>query len=107
MTQDKEIDECNENEIMCPYCKTEFIDSWENKDLRQDGDNIIEDCPQCKKKFHVSLSIRWSYHSRGLCSENNVDHNWESFDHTSEKYGRCKGRKCLVCDTYQLEGESK
>ena len=100
---EKEIKEYGNGEIICPYCKYEHTDSWECG-LRYDGDHRESECDGCGKKFYVSLSIDTTYNTLGLCKENNVEHNWEYFDHTTDEK-RTYGRKCLTCGEYEFDVE--
>ena len=100
---EKEIERFGEKEITCPYCGYTYTDSWESG-LDKDGDSQIEECEECGRKFQVSMNIDVSYTSRGLCKENNIEHNWEEFDFISTEDGhRCKGRECLTCDEYEFD----
>lgn len=46
-----------EQEIKCPYCDTEFGDSWEyNHD-----DGATTNCVSCSKEFNLSVSIDVTY----------------------------------------------
>lgn len=99
-----EIEE-RESEITCPYCKHERTDSWESG-LDNDEDFMEDECEECGKKFCVSLSITRTYISRGLCKENNTQHNWEYFDFKKDGK-RCYGRKCLTCDKYEFNKKKK
>jgi len=101
----KEIEAFARREITCPYCGYEFSDSWEHHGLDNDGDSQEEECPECEKKFHVKLDISHDYTSHGLCEENKEEHDWESFDHTTDGK-RCKGRKCLTCGKYEFDRET-
>jgi hypothetical protein len=99
-----EIKKYKENQITCPYCGWEDTDSWESG-LDSDGDNTEINCSECEKKFTVTLHIDYSYSSDGLCIENDDEHNWDYFDHTTDGK-RCCGRHCLTCDEYEF-GEEK
>ncbi len=99
-----EIERHNEREITCPYCGYEFSDSWEYG-MEHDGDTDEEECPECDKKFYITMNVEVGYSTKGLCKENKTKHNWKHFDHvTSGK--RCKGKKCLVCGEYEFEDVS-
>lgn len=99
---DKEIERYKENEITCPYCGYEFQDSW-SYGLNFDGDEIIEDCPECEKKFHVNSCVNVTYTTTGLCKENNENHNWIYFDNPVKGEENCKGRNCLTCGKYEFD----
>ena len=102
----KEIEAYATGEITCPYCNYEYGDSWEYSSLRYDGDSEEMECDECGKKFYVQFNVETSYTSNGLCKENNEEHNWKYFDHTT-KGKRCYGRKCLTCGKYEFEKELK
>jgi hypothetical protein len=99
---EEEIERHKEHEITCPYCGYEFQDSWDYG-LKDDGDEIIEDCPECGKNFHVSFCVDVNYTTKGLCEENNEDHNWNYFDNPVEGKENCKGRNCLTCGKYEFD----
>jgi len=100
-----EIKEFQEKEITCPYCGFKDTDSWESG-LNNDGDTMTYDCPECDKKFYVSMCIDVTYSTNGLCKENNVKHNWKEFDHTTDGV-RCKGKRCLTCNEYEWDKYTK
>lgn len=61
------------NEIVCPFCGNEFMDSWEIGE----GEDIGElECDECNKKFFASRHITTTYVTIGLCKENKLKHKW-------------------------------
>lgn len=52
----------NFDEIICPYCRHEFSDSW---DIHCDDGTEI-DCQKCGKEFHVERDTVVTYISRRL-----------------------------------------
>lgn len=51
----KEIDHEFTDEIVCPYCGYEDVDSWEYSD---DG---VAECPDCDREFEYLRNIRVTY----------------------------------------------
>lgn len=96
-----EIEELYEDEITCPYCGWKDRNSWESN-LERDGDYGTSECPDCGMNFHVVMDVKVSYSTTGMCEENNNNHIWDYFDFTTER-GRCKGKKCLICQKNEFE----
>jgi len=97
------IEEIQEPEITCPYCGWIDGDSWESN-LDNDGDEEVIECPECHKKFAVTMNVVVSYNSHGLCKENGVEHDWKEYDFISKKNNkRHKGKKCLTYNKYVID----
>ena len=59
----EEIEHTHTDEITCPYCGYEDIDSWE----AGDGETIGEmDCGNCHKTFYAQRIIMISYSTSKL-----------------------------------------
>jgi hypothetical protein len=57
------------NEIVCPYCGHEFMDSWE---LQEDGEM---DCYECNKKFNYAINRSVDYSTSKISCKD--EHIWE------------------------------
>lgn len=55
MSKEEEIHHVYTDEIVCPNCGYEFVDSWE-----QDDEGIL-DCGECEKEFTFSRIITVDY----------------------------------------------
>jgi hypothetical protein len=95
----KEVEAWRKSEITCPYCNDEWSDSWDI-DFGYNDDWQTFECEECGKNFTVCKNTEITYTSKGLCDENNKQHKWEYFNHND---GKCKGRKCVVCDKYEFD----
>lgn len=50
----------------CPYCGYDDRDfETDNREVQYDGDETSHDCPKCDKKYHVTLSVSFSYTTEG------------------------------------------
>ncbi|HDK7182970.1 TPA: hypothetical protein PTV74_002117 [Clostridium botulinum] len=75
--EEKEIDHEYTNEIVCPFCGYEFIDSWEYGDGEEDL-GLIE-CNECGKSFYANREVlvtystcKANYGTCKHCKEDNV-----------------------------------
>ena len=50
------------SEPVCPYCGHVYTDAWD-LNLEQDEEMILE-CGECEKEFHVQCCIDITYHTR-------------------------------------------
>lgn len=50
----------NENNVICPYCKTEYQDSWDY--FKNDEDDYV--CDECGRKFDISIDYSVTYSSK-------------------------------------------
>lgn len=94
-----------ERNVICPYCGAEDNDSWERRE--ECGD---EECWDCGKKFRWNRDCRVTYDTKQLCEQNEIEHDWKYFDHTTDSTRpdlRCKGKRCENCDEYVFDREEK
>lgn len=61
--KNKEIDCDWTDEVVCPYCGTEFLDSWEYED---EGE---EYCEECNKEFAFQRNVIVGYSSQKMEQE--------------------------------------
>ena len=95
-TNDLEI----ESEIKCPYCGYLYFDSHETLNREE---SIIEECPECGKKFEVEMCVMIDYRSNQNCKLNNEQHEWELawWDKSDKRASECK--KCGYVKHYGEE----
>ncbi|WP_125154406.1 hypothetical protein [Clostridium rectalis] len=55
-----EINHLFTNEIVCPFCGYEFVDSWEYGDNYEDELGLIE-CNECGKQFYTNKDVSITY----------------------------------------------
>lgn len=90
METKKEIDHSCTDEVVCPYCGYQFMDSWEFGDKHQDVD-----CPECGKKFHLTVDVSVTYSTDADCEINEEEHDWVDGDH---QLASTFVQKCSKCD---------
>jgi hypothetical protein len=56
------------DEVVCPYCGAEVMDSWELPDC----DDI--ECWECGKKFHYEREVTVTYWSHRIKEDGKVDY---------------------------------
>lgn len=101
------IEKLYEDEITCPYCSYEYSESYDFG-MENNNDTTILECPNCENKFLAEIDITVSYSTKGLCKENNGEHNWKEFDHErTDGEGRLKGKSCLTCGETEFAESSE
>lgn len=88
------VEELRENNITCPYCKTENIDSWE---IREDSDDKYL-CDDCGKYFSWSRQIHVEYTSTPDCELNNEEHDFPEYEEVIEKIDKDGYFRCRYCN---------
>lgn len=59
MSEIRDIDHEYTQEIVCPFCGCEFIDSW---DVESDKEDIgLIECGECEKDFYATRHIEVTY----------------------------------------------
>jgi hypothetical protein len=94
-------EELREDNIMCPYCKTEEHDSWEYSD----DSNDKHECDNCGKYFSWSRNTSVDYTSTPNCELNNEEHEFSEYSEVRENYdkdGFYIFRKCIKCNDYDF-----
>ena len=86
-------EETYNSELVCPYCKHQFQDSFELSDEDEDFE-----CYNCKKKFMMYREVSVDYKAVPDCELNGATHHYEKF---SERTSICS-----VCDKYTLKKTS-
>ncbi len=64
----------DDNNAVCPYCKS----SWqvESEDYLPDGEKRKVECDDCGKRFYLSQSYSIDHHSSPDCELNGEPHRW-------------------------------
>lgn len=59
-------------EIVCPFCGSEFTESWEFGEYSNDEDLGLVECDECNKSFYATRNISISYSTKkakyGTCN---------------------------------------
>jgi len=84
-------------EIICPYCKCEFVDSWEHENS-SDGSIF---CDECGKTFIVQVDTEVTYDTYADCNLNNEKHDWQVTEHISSP--SWTWYQCTKCDATKTE----
>ena len=86
----KYTDQCDDNNIICPYCGYEY--QPEPEDWSED--DSVHECGECGKNFHSHQSFTTTHHSEPDCELNGNKHVWESVKLKSGK----EHDFCKICD---------
>jgi hypothetical protein len=67
----KSIDHKYTQEIVCPYCGCEWIDSWEEGNHGGEEDIGLLECPDCERTFNTTrqIDITYSTERYGTCEK--------------------------------------
>jgi uncharacterized C2H2 Zn-finger protein len=78
------------DEIVCPYCRYEFHDSWKHSTGEEDIGET--ECPECDMKFQARRNVEVSYSTGRDCELNGEKHE-------TVFTGKILNR-CSKCDQY-------
>lgn len=82
----KDIDTSMTDEITCPYCGHEHIDSWEYR-----NDEGSMQCGECSKYFRWDRDVSVYYSSRQVpCLNGEAPHDLKSYLFQGIQHIRCK-----------------
>ncbi len=87
------------NSIICPYCGSENLDSWEEKTSEGDleGDLGHQCCDRCDKRYIASRHVQVSYSSfKTPCLNGEKRHEWLPIIGIPKEYFKGKFR-CKIC----------
>jgi len=85
------------DEITCPYCGEEYLDSQEIGNNTNEGNLGKQECDHCEKKFTASRNMSITYNSYlAPCLNGEGKHDWRPMIGIPKEYFKDKFR-CYIC----------
>jgi len=79
---------CENDEVICPYCGYETIDTWDiNNGNPVDGEEYS--CEECEKKFYWTREYEVIVRTTKSCTANREDHNLVDYHKDMKKCTKC------------------
>jgi len=94
----------NGDSAICPYCKYDHGDMWENRD-----EESHMTCDGCGKKFNWRRRVTVEYITSCNCKDNNEEHDFEIEDRLIKTKDEEEFRinQCNKCTQYEVEYKNK